>query len=643
MQAQAIFEFGPFHLDTAERLLLRDGEIVPLTPKVFDLLVPLVARHGHLLEREELLRAVWADSFVEEANLTVSVSTLRKALGEQPDGRPYIETVPKRGYRFVADVRVVADESDELTRPEPIVAQTTVEPEVETGTRREVKDEIEAPTSEPVKSQPRRRALLSGLVLLVTLAGAAYWWQAIKWKQVRSDSPVRSIAVLPLKQIGGDERDELLGFGMADVLITRLGSLNRIVVRPTSAIFKYIGVEPDVVAVGGELKVDAVLEGSIQRVGERIRVTARLVRTLDGKLLWAETFDGRLADLFAMQDKMSEQLAVTLLLKPAGEQNKLLTKRYTESTEAYQAYMKGRYFLNKRTGDGFGKAIEYFEQAIAKDPGYALAFAGVADGYSLLVNYHQSSPEAGFTKAREAATRALQLDDSLAEAHTSLAKIHHLYDWDWEAAEQEFRRAIELNPDYATTHQWYGEYLISMGRFDEAKAEMARALELDPFSPAINTAQGFPYYFNHEYDEAIAAYKKALELDPDNDNAHWRLNIAYIQKRLYDEAMAEDILSYNRDPQVQERVKAAYAVRSFKEYWKLSVSKPEAELEQCCVRYIAMIYADLGDKNNTLKWLEKAYRVRSHLLVDLKVEPLWDDLRADPRFKDLLRRMRLAP
>ena len=261
----------------------------------------------------------------------------------------------------------------------------------------------------------------------------------------------------------------------------------------------------------------------------------------------------------------------------------------------------------------------------------------------MLVNYTQIAPNEGFPKAKLAATQALRIDDTLAEAHASLAKIHHLYDWDWEAAEREFKQAIGLNSDYATAHQWYGEYLISMGRFDEAKAEMKRALDLDPVSPAINVVQGFPYYYAREYDGAITEYKKALELDPNFDFAHGRLHDVYVQKRMYDEAIAEYVASYKSVPQAQESLKAIYAASGMRGVWESSVAGSQEQLERCCSRYIAGIYALLGDRENALKWLEKAYQERSHLMVYLKVDPVWDDLRSDTRFQDLLRRMRLEP
>lgn len=643
MRTQRSYEFGPFRLDAAEHLLLRGGEVVPLTPRVFDTLVFLVENAGHLLEREQLLKTVWADSFVEEANLTVCISSLRKALGEQSNGHQFIETVPKRGYRFVADVIVVGGQQDELVLHEQTRSQVTIEQEEETDDQNEGKSEIETQAKILSKIRSRRRstlqAFIASLLIIASMAAVDYWWKSVKARQPGAE--IKSIAVLPFRQMGEGDKDDSVGLGMADVLITRLGSLNQIAVRPTGSVFKYIGTEQDSVSVGRELKVEAVLEGGIQKKGERIRVTAKLVRVRDAEILWADTFDGRHNDLFSLQDDMSQQVAVALSLNPGPEHRMLLTKRYTESEEAYRAYMKGRYFLNKRTMDGFRKGIEQFERAIEKDSNYPLPFAGLADGYSLLVNYHQLAPDEGFPKAKKAAILALDIDDLLAEAHASLAKIHHLYDWDWEAAEREFKRALELNPDYPTAHQWYGEYLISMGRIAEAKAEMKQALDLDPVSLVINIAQGFPYYYNHEYDDAIAAYQRALDLDPDFGHTHWRLNQVYVQKRMYDEAIAEDVASYSSLPETQAKVKAAYAVSGIRGYWERSVSGSEADLDRCCSRYIAWTYAYLGDKDNALKWLEKAYQVRSHIMVNLNVDPIFDDLRSDPRFADLLTRMRL--
>lgn len=652
-----MYVFGPFRLRVAERRLLRAGEVVPLTPKVFDLLVLLVERNGHLLEREELLRAVWADSFVEEANLTVSVSTLRKALGEQAAGRPYIETVPKRGYRFVADVRVVEEEPEDFILGEQTGAPVIIEQEERENQNEAVSQEqahAQEQATAQVKKRVRRQALIAG-VLIIILAGVAYWWQTIRTKPARAVVQIRSIAVLPFRQMGEGKKDELAGFGMADVLITKLGSLNRITVRPTSAVFKYIDTEPDIGSVSRELNVDALIEGSIQRIGERIRVTVSLVRVRDGELLWAETFDGRFNDQFAIQDKMSERLGTALSLSPADEQKKMLTKRYTDNPEAYRAYLKGRYLWNRRTATDLVKAIEYFEQAIAINASYALAYAGLADAYALLGDYGMVAAKEVFPKMKVAAIRAVELDDQLAETHTSLAYAKRLADWDWPGAEQEFQRALDLNSSYATAHHWYSEYLAGMGRFDEALAEAKRAQDLDPQSIIINTNIGWILYLARRYDEAIEELQKTLEMDPTFFLAQELIWQSYVQKGMYKEALAwGDMSILARSPEGRARdalLRKAYETAGWKGFLRKEL---ELELEQqkksnvlkgnALAGGIAGLYGAVGENDLAFKWFQRAYENREANMVWLKVDPaIADDLRSDPRFAELLRRMRLEP
>jgi DNA-binding winged helix-turn-helix (wHTH) protein/TolB-like protein len=659
MQAKPMYEFGPFRLSTAERMLLRAGEVVPLTPKVFDLLVLLVERCGHLLEREALLSALWADSFVEEANLTVSISALRKALGEQADGRPYIETVPKRGYRFVADVRVVEDEPEDLMLREQTRARVIIEPDEERDDQNEAASEEQAHAQEqakaPASRRARRQALIAGAMMIVILAGGVYWWKTVRGKPAGADAPIRSVAVLPFTQLGEGEKDELAGFGMADVLITKLGSLNRITVKPTSAVFKYINTEADIVSVGRALNVDAVIEGGIQRVGERIRVTTRLVRAQNGELLWAEAFDGRFKDQFAIQDKMSEHLRIALSLSPADEQKNALTKRYTDNAEAYKAYLKGRYLWNRRTATDLVKAIEYFEQAIAIDASYALAYAGLADAYALLGDYGVVAAKEVFPKMKVAAIRAVELDDRLAETHTSLAYAKRLADWDWPGAEQEFQRALDLNSSYATAHHWYSEYLAGMGRFDEALAEAKRAQELDPQSLIINTNIGWILYLARRYDEAIEELQKALEMDPTFFLAQELIWQSYVQKGMYKEALAwGDMSILARSPEGRARdalLRKAYETAGWKGFERKML---ELELERqkkknvlkkdMLAGSIAGLYGAVGEDDLAFKWFQLAYENREANMVWLKVNPaIADDLRSDPRFTDLLRRMRLEP
>src|SRR2546425_496917 len=467
-----LYEFGPFLLDVTEQLLLRDGRPIPLKPKLFDLLLLLVENSGHVLDKNRLMSTLWPDTFVEESNLTVNIFALRKALGNRRNKHSYIETVPRRGYRFVANV-------------------------------------TEAPNG-GVDSVAAERARLSSNADERFEAGAG----------------VKSLAVLPFKSIGAEAGHEYLGLGLADALITKLTNLRQIKVRPTSAVREYTRAR-DITVAGRKLKVDALLDGSIQRARQRIRVTAQLVDARDGATLWAENFDAKLVDIFSLEDSLSDQVVRALSLKLTGEERKHLVKHHTENTEAYQAYLKGRYFWNKRTSDGFKKGVEYFEHAIALDPNYARAYAGLADCYQLLSGYMSGPSREAIPKATIALLKALQIDDTLAEAHTSLGHLR-TREWDWSDAEKEFKRAFELNPNYVTAHHWYSTYLRLMGRFDEAWTEIKIAEELDPVSLSINTSVGTLQYLVRKYDQALEKLWATIELDPNYPYAHFNLGMVYM-------------------------------------------------------------------------------------------------------------------
>ncbi len=570
------YEFGPFLIDTAEQLLLRDGRPVQLTRKAFDTLLALVENSGRLIEKDELMRIIWPDAFVEEANLANNISLLRKILGDRPDSRLYIETIPRRGYRFVASVK-----------------------ELENG---DGKDEAIA--------------------------------------------SVRSIAVLPFKPLNPDDGDEYLGLGIADALITRLGNIRKIVVRPTSAVRKYTGLEQDPLEAGWELKVESVLEGSIQRSGERIRVTVQLVDISDSAPLWAEKFDEKFTDIFAVQDSISEKVAAALTLKLTNEERRLLTKRYTENTEAYRLYLQGLHYKNKGTKDAALRAIDYYNRAIEIDPRYALAYTGLADSYCWFSHVY-SDPRETAPKAKAAAERALEIDYSLAEARTSLARISISWDWNWEAAEREFLRAIELNPNYAEAHQWYGFYLTVMGRFDEAIREIDRAQELDPLSFMRSAFRGWSLYFARQYDEAIEQFRKLVEMDPNFHMAYWGLGLTYDEKGEFSEAIAEFQKALSSPEgggaEMMTRLGHVYATSGKREEARRLLDELD---EMSAHRYIspmlrARIHTGLGETERAFEFLERAYTERSPWLVYLKVDPVFDSLRPDPRFANLVRRMGL--
>jgi DNA-binding winged helix-turn-helix (wHTH) protein/TolB-like protein/Tfp pilus assembly protein PilF len=645
-----LYEFGPFLLDTVERVLLRDGKVVPLTAKVFDTLVVLVQNSGHMLEKNELMQAVWSDSFVEEGSLTRNISTLRKALGESSGGRQYIETVPKRGYRFVTEVKIYKGKGVGILMLDGDESTVIIEKE-DAGNHAEALATTRIPASFQTRRLPARSSKIKVVAIclsLMTLVIAAiHLWRSSEAKHPNSHVAVKSVAVLPFKLLSAGDSDEFLGLGMADALITRLGSLNQISIRPTSAISKYSGQEQDLATAGHDLKVDAVIEGSIQRIGGQMRVTARLVRTHDGALIWADTFTGKLADMFAVQDAMSEHLARALALNPVGEDKKLLMKHYTENAEAHQAYTKGRYFWNKRTEEGIRKGIEYFERAIEKDPGYALAHSGLADSYALLASFSMVAPKEVLPRMKEAATEAVELDDQLAEAHTSLAYANMLWDWDWAGAERHFKQAIELNYSYATAHHWYSEYLAAMCRFDEALTEARQAQELDPQSLIINTNVGYILYLAQRNDEAIIEFKKVLEMDPNFSFAHVLLGQTYWEKGMWEEALAQWGVSVKAIANHGAEAQSAASREDIESGLMVFLRKTlESDVERSKRRYvsachIAGSYILIGEKEMAFKYLQKAYEERDANLLWIKVSSGYDDLRSDQRFTDLLHRIGL--
>ena len=492
----------------------------------------------------------------------------------------------------------------------------------------------------------RRTAAALLIATALALVGAALALYSSRPAQTPAAAPIKSIAVLPFKPLGAGGRDEALELGMADTLIARLSSIRELDVRPMSAVFKYVSLEQDALAAGREQRVDAVLDGHIQKAGEKVRVTVRLLRVADGAPLWTGQFDEKMTDIFAVQDSISERAAGALAVRLAGGERERLTKHHTENTEAYQLYLKGRYHLGRLTDDGFHKGRDYFQQAIDLDPAYAPAHAGLADAYNKLGGWNAMAPKECFPKAREAAARALALDEELAEAHTQMGVVKHLFDWDFAGAEREFRRAIELNQSQANAHQWYGQYLSSVGRLDEALAEVRRAQELDPVSLEKMASVGDILYHQRQYDRALEQYRRALEMDPNSGFAHWALGNAYVQKGMYEEAIGE----YKRaiplsgdSPDELASLGYAYALSGKRREAQAVI----AELQERSTRsyisptIIAFIYAGLGENDRAFAWLEKAFDGRDFILVLLKADPTFDRLRPDPRFADLVRRVGL--
>jgi TolB-like protein/tetratricopeptide (TPR) repeat protein len=579
------------------------------------------------------------------------VSALRKLQGDSVGEHRYILTISGRGYRFVAAVKEASELHLSPVEPFPLskAGEPPADPQRE-PTRAEAKATSLPAEVAPLPRQGKlsRKALAAALLLLAGMGVLGYVLFRAKARHPPPTTGFNSIAVLPFKVIGGSEADEYLGIGMADGLITRLGSIKPIRVRPTSAVLKYARREADPVAAGHELNVEAVLEGGIRKAGDTIRVTVQLVSVESGTPVWGEKFDEKAADVFTLEDRVSSRVADALRLSLTGEQKKRLAGRHTANMDAYEAYLKGRYFALKGMPEEVKKSLPYFQQAIGIDPNYALAYAGLADAYSALGNVRVGAfpPSEVMPQAKAAALKALALDDSLAGAHASLAIVKMRYEWDWPGAEEELKRALAIDPDDAMIRHWYANYLSGMGRPEEALQEIERAIELDPFAVMTIAAVGMIHYHARQYDQAISECRKAVEMDPSNGYARGYLGCAYQQMGKDEEAIKEieTVARMYPDASLQalgyvyattgRRDDALKILEQMKERRKQKYYPPY---------YLAVIYTGLGDQEQALEWLEKAFQERSGALLYLNVEPRFASLRSNQRFRGLLRRMKFVP
>jgi TolB-like protein/DNA-binding winged helix-turn-helix (wHTH) protein/Tfp pilus assembly protein PilF len=670
-------EFGPFRLDTVRRLLLRDEAVVSLPPKAFDTLLALVENCDRVLEKSELMSAVWPASFVEEANLTQTISILRKALGERAGEHRYIVTVPGRGYRFVASISQPTEPIADLILERHVITQITDQPEESTSNGQGGEGEPspyqhslgsshqQQPASQqlPVNplSIPRRKpagraatTLAMGVAVLGLVVIALLAYRYLSSATENHASPIRLVTVLPLKNLTSDPAQDYFSAGMTESLITALSKIEGLtVVIAYRSVSSFKGQDVDPREIGEKLGVEAVLEGSVRNNNDSVRVAVRLVNVKDGRVLWAnDSNDRALGDIFALQDEIARKVVGGLRLKLGHDSEQQLAKRYTENVEAYQDYMRGRFFWNKRNGEGFGKAIAHFQQAINRDPNYALAYAGLADSYILKRIYTLLQPGETLqqmeAKARAAAERALAIDDTLAEAHTSLGLIKATTENDEAAIEREYKRAIELNPNYATAHHWYALHLNDVYRFDEAIAEIRRALEIETSSLVINSDVGIIFSSARQYDQAIEYFKKAMEMDPNFPDAHSMLGWTYVRKKMYPEAIAEfeKARALFRSPTSQldgliyaygRWGKRSEALRVLAELKRLS---KQHHIE---IPWESRLFIHIGlrEHDQAFEVLEKA--LREGLRVKRAIDtPYLDPLRSDPRFADLRRRVGLT-
>jgi eukaryotic-like serine/threonine-protein kinase len=501
------------------------------------------------------------------------------------------------------------------------------------------------PLTEPQPWWRSRAALGTAAVVLMALLAAAGWFYRFAGRRETIDS----VAVLPFVNASADPNTEYLSDGITESLINNLTQLRGLRVMARSTVFRFKGKDADPQKIGRDLQVRAVLTGRLLQRGDTLIVRTELLDVEKGSQLWGAQYNRKLADVLAVQDDIAREISQNLRLHLTGDEEKRLAKSYTANPEAYQDYLKGRYWWNRRTEGGLNKGIDYFQQAIAKDPTYALAYAGLADCYIVLPSYANVPPKDAFPKAKEAALKALQLDETLAEAHTSLAYVKTQYDWDWSGGEREFQRAIELNPAYATAHQWYGLTLCQMGRLEEGITEEKRALELDPLSLVINRELGRAFYLARQYDQAIEQLRRTLEMDPNFVLAHASLGWAYVQKSMNKEGIAEcekELAISPGNPWALSGLGYAYAVTGRRAEAQKVLDKLSELSKQRYVpaRFMAMIYGGLGEKDKAFELLEKSYEDRSlEIGAGIKLDPVYDPLRSDPRFQDLLRRMNLQP
>ena len=625
------YEFGRFRLKVAERVLLREGELVPLTPKVFDILVTLVENGGQVVAKDDLMKRVWPNTFVEEGNLTQNISLLRKALGETPGGPQFIETVPRRGYRFVAETSQTW--GDEVhTAP---AGNGHTEHPLESSTATPV---VSTPNTNGQFARARRTPVFAAFagVVVVGIIGLVYF---TGWGKAGNDASIQSIAVLPFIDESADPDAQYINDKIAESLINSLSKLPQLRVVPRSVVAGYKGKEIDPRKVGEELNVRAVVTGRMRRHGDIISIQADLIDLENVAQLWGQHYDHKVSDVLLVQDDISRDIFENLRLKLNVEEKKQL--------EAYRLYLKGRNAWNKRTSDALQEAIDFFNQAIAIDSNYGAAYAGLADCYNMLVVYGRLEPKEGFPKAKEAAERALEIDESSAEAHTSLAFIKFRWDWDRAATEREFQTAIKLKPAYAPAHQWYSSYLVAIERFDEAIAEAKRTEELEPLSFVASSHLGWIYYLSGQNDKAIEQCRKILERDPSSFPARRYLGLAYEAKGMYTEAIAEfqTGVKLSGSPLMLALLGHAYAVSGRTAEAKQVLSDLQQLQGQRYVSSytVAAIHAGLGDQDQAFKWLEAAVEERDIWLMNLKVDPVFAKLRSQRKFTDILARIRLRP
>lgn len=573
-QAKRLYQFGPFRIDSNERLLRRGAEVIPLAPKAIETLLVLAASGGRVVEKDELIKTVWPDTFIEEGGLARNISSLRKALREDVDSVSYIETIPRRGYRFIAPVSETRDEAAPATR---------------------------------------------------------------------------SLAVLPLANLSGDPSQDFFADGMTDELISYLLKIEALHVSSRTSVMNYKSARKALRDIARELDVTWVVEGTVLQSGGRVRISVRLIEGATEKHLWAETYEKDMRDVLALQSEVAGDISREIRVKLTPPEKAKLAQSRTVNPEAYQDYLRGRYLWNRRTGEALKKAREYFEQAIEKDPSYAPAHSGLADAYALMGSsgYDVMPPREAMPRAKAAAHNALEIDDTLAEAHAALGYVKLAYDWDLPGAQQELARAMELKPNYAIAHQWQGELLMARSCPDEATNAFRRALELDPLSVPCNLGLGWSHYFCRTYDLAIEQFRRTLEIAPGVPMALYGLGLSYHHKNQHREGLSEFQKAYVSSGGEVAAVMfmgVTHALAGRKKAAEKELAKLAILAKQSYVPavYSAFIYVALNDLDLAFESLQKACEERSSYLIFLNVQPFFEKVRADQRYRDLSCLLKLA-
>jgi DNA-binding winged helix-turn-helix (wHTH) protein/TolB-like protein/Tfp pilus assembly protein PilF len=649
------YEFGDFRLDSTKRVLLREGATVPLTPKCFDVLLLLVSRRGQIVSKDELMTRVWPDTIVEENNLNVNVSLLRKTLGEKPNDHRFIVTVPGSGYQFVAEVRLIDGENNGAAERRSGLTTSSASRPRQIGVMSLIADtpgesysngpvEVAQPTRSTAydipdeKSSRRLATALLPLAVLLTVAVAVYLWYSPR----RDTRTINSVAVLPLTNATKDPNAEYLSDAISGNLINSLSQLPQLKVIAQASSFKYKGKEIDPQELANAMGVQAIVTGSIVRFDDNLQISVELIDARDKTQMWGEHYKRKVADLQVVQEEIARTISEKLRIRLTGAQARQLTKRATENDEAYRLYLNGIFYQRRGGIENFNKAINCFEDAIALDPNFALAYVGFAMTNNLLLGCCGLNPDITIPKVRAAVEKALELDESLADAHASLAVIKR-QQWDWSGAEMEFKRAIELNPNLAWAHGAYGVSLARMGRFEEALTENKRALELDPLSMLFKEIEVGNLRFARRYDESLQSMQALIKTHPEYVGRSQRA-YTYAAKGMYAEAIAdyqENIKVDGENTSDEIYLGYAYAMLGKRDRALAILKKLKTTTDYVSPAELAILYIGLGDKDRAFQSLERAYTSHDFQMQFLKVDSHYDAIRSDRRFIDLMRRVGL--